>query len=294
MTKKFRATAGAALFLAVIACGAASAAAPSVVVSIKPVQALVADVMEGVGAPTLLVQGSASPHAYTLRPSDAKMLTDANAVFWIGPEMETALDKPLTSLSGKATVVALLHADGIKVLRGGDSVSTDGHAWLDIDNAKAMVTAIAQTLSKVDPANSARYVDNAANVQTRLNTLDAELRAQLMPVEHRPFIVFHDAYRYFANRYGLNMLASVTVNPEQPPGGRHVAELQALIAKQGAVCVFAEPQFQPKLMRTLEENTQARSGVLDPEGSALPPGPKLYVDLMRGLADNLVRCLSVP
>lgn len=294
MAKWFRGMIGGA-FLAMFAAAVdADAAAPRVVASIKPIHALVAGVMDGAGSPALLIQGQASPHAYALRPSDAKLLADADAVFWIGPELETALIKPLASLSGKAMVVALAHAEGVKALRGADNASADGHVWLDVDNARAMVAAIAQTLAKVDPGNANRYGSNAASLDAQLSELDTQLRAQLMPVAKQPFIVFHDAYRYFANRYGLNMLASVTINPEQPAGGRHVAELKALIARQRTVCVFAEPQFQPKLMATLQADAHVRTGVLDPEGSTLTPGSKLYTDVMHGLADNLVRCLTLP
>lgn len=282
------------LALCGVAWGTAHAAVPRVVASIKPVHTLVAGVMEGVGAPALLVQGSASPHAYSLRPSDAKMLADADAVFWIGPDMETALTKPLASLSGKATIVALISANGVKALHGAEAASVDGHIWLDIDNAKAMVVAVAQALTKIDPENADHYAANAARMDMQLRELDAQLRAELSPVAARPFIVFHDAYRYFTNRYGLNMQAAVTVNPEQPPGGRHVTELKALIARNASVCVFSEPQFQAKLMSTLQESAHVRSGVLDPEGSALKPGPRFYADLMHDLADNLVRCLAVP
>lgn len=287
-------TGWAILALCVLTCTTTRAAVPRVVTSIKPVHALVAGVMEGVGTPALLVQGSASPHAYSLRPSDATMLTNSDAVFWIGPDMETALAKPLASLSGNATVVALVNAPGVKTLRGASAASVDGHIWLDIGNAKAMVAAVTRTLAKIDPADANRYTANATRMESQLNELDAQVRAQLEPIKTRPFIVFHDAYRYFTNHYGLNLQAAVTVNPEQPPGGRHVAELKAVIAKNTSICVFAEPQFQAKLMNTFQENAHARSGVLDPEGSALKPGPRLYADLMHDLADNLVRCLAVP
>lgn len=293
MAKGFKATVG-GMLLALWAGGASHAAMPRVVASIKPVHALVASVMEGVGIPALLVQGNASPHAYSLRPSDAKMLSNADAIFWVGPGMETALAKPLTSLPGKAAVVALISVDGVKALRGADAASVDGHIWLDVENAKAIVAAVTQTLVQIDSENAARYAANATHLATQLDDLDAQVRAQLAPVAKRPFIVFHDAYRYFTNRYGLNLLASVTVNPEQPPGGRHVAELKALIAQNTSICVFAEPQFQPKLMSIFQESQHAKAGVLDPEGNALMPGPRFYADLMHDLADNLVRCLAVP
>ncbi len=280
--------------LAMLIAGRAFAAAPRVVASIKPIHALVAGVMDGVGVPALLVEGSASPHSYALRPTAAKTLSEADVVFWIGPELETTLEKPLVSLSAKAHVIGLLRADGVKALRGVSAETVDGHIWLDVENARAMVTAIAETLSKADASHAQSYARNAADVKAKLAALDENLRVILAPAQSRPFIVFHDAYRYFTNRYGLNMLASVTINPDQPPGARHVAELKAIIARNTSICVFVEPQFQPKLMSIFHESANARVGVLDPEGSALPPGSALYTDLMQGIADNLVRCLSVP
>jgi zinc transport system substrate-binding protein len=96
--------------------GMALSAVPEVVVSIKPVHSLAAGVMKGVGEPTLLIKGGASPHSYSLRPSEAASLQNADVVFWIGDELETFLDKPLQALPKHATVVALHEADGVTLL----------------------------------------------------------------------------------------------------------------------------------------------------------------------------------
>lgn len=303
--------------LCIVALFAApAAAAPAVVASIKPVHALVAGVMAGVGTPALLVAGSASVHSYSLRPSDAARLDRAAVVFWVGPALERFLERPLATLGAKAEVVALMAAPGVRVLparEGGlwerhddepDRVAADhdttdqgaaerdGHIWLDPGNAKAMVAAIARTLSTADPANAAHYAANAAAVATRIDALDGELAARLAPVKGRPFVVFHDAYQYFERHYGLNAVGSITVAADRPPGARRVTEIKAKIAAHGAVCVFAEPQFQPRLVTALIAGTGARMGSLDPEGSSLDPGPDLYDRLMRGLADGLAGCLG--
>jgi len=167
----------------------------------------------------------------------------------------------------------------------------DMHFWLDPQNAKPMVTAIAQALSTADPANAAVYQGNAAAEAARLDALTAELAATLAPVANKPFIVFHDAYQYFENRFGLTVAGSITVTPEVAPGAQRLSELRAKVSELGATCVFAEPQFEPAVVQTIIEGTSAKAGTLDPEGAGLTEGAELYPTLLRGLASSLVDCL---
>jgi zinc transport system substrate-binding protein len=298
------AVAGAAL-LALAGPLPAQAAAPAVVASIKPVHSLVAAVMEGVGAPGLIVRGAGSPHTYSMRPSDARALSEARVVFWVGPVLEFFLRGPLRALAGKARIVALADAPGIALLpqRAGGAWAPDedephgqgtynAHVWLDPHNAQAMVAAIAATLEAADPAHAAAYRANAEREQARLAALDAELARELAPLHDRPYLVFHDAYAYLEARYGLAAVGSITVSPEQTPGVRRVRELRARIRQAGVVCVFSEPEFQPHLVQTLLEGSGARAGVLDPLGAALPDGAELYFTLLRGLARSLRDCLA--
>jgi zinc transport system substrate-binding protein len=297
----------------VLIAGAAQAAAqPRVVASIMPVHSLVAGVMDGVAKPGLLVQGAASPHTYSLRPSDAKRLNEGKVVFWIGEIYEGFLEKPLEALANKATVVELMEADGV-TLRPARTGGTweahddgkashghahdakaeemDGHLFLDIDNAKAIVRAALAALATADSANKDRYAANAAKVTARLDALDAELRATLAPVKDRPFVVFHDAYQYVELRYGLTGAGAITVSPERRPGAKRLGDLRKKIATLKAVCVFSEPQFEPALVRTVTEGTTAKTGTLDPLGADLKPGPDAYFDMMRRLAKSLSDCL---
>ena len=168
----------------------------------------------------------------------------------------------------------------------------DAHVWLDPANAGAIVRAVAAELAELDPANRAAYEANAGRVLARLDALDLELRDRLEPVRGVPFMVFHDAYQYLERRYGLNAVGSVTPGPERQPGAQHLREVRARIQELGARCVFSEPQFEPRLVATVIEGTDARAGVLDPEGGATEPGPDAYFDLMRANADALVGCLS--
>jgi zinc transport system substrate-binding protein len=168
----------------------------------------------------------------------------------------------------------------------------DMHFWLDPENAKLMVREIADTLVAADPDNAEAYNSNAEREIAELEALKLDVQATLLPVKDKPFLVFHDAYQYFEQRFGLTVAGSVTVSPEVTPGAARIDELRAKVTELGATCVFAEPNFEPAIISTITEGTQAKAGVLDPEGSALSEGPGLYGELVRGLADSLVDCLS--
>lgn len=299
-------------------------AAPTVVASTKPVHSLVSAVMGDLGGPTLLVKGANSPHTYSLRPSDAAALESADLVFWTGHGMELFLADALETLSTEAIIVELAEAPGISLLpvrEGGafeahlhdgddhdhddaghehDDHDHDGHEhsegdmhfWLNPDNAKLMVTEIATALAEADPENAVTYQANAAAEQVRLDELSEEIRQTLAPVADKPFVVFHDAYQYFENRFGLTVAGSITVSPEAMPGAARIDELRAKVAELGATCVFAEPNFEPAIVNTIIEGTTAKAGTLDPEGAALSEGPNLYPELLRSLAAGLVDCLG--
>lgn len=291
-----------------------------VVASIKPVHSLVAGVMDGVGTPGLIVKGAASPHTYSLKPSQARMLESADVVFWVGPDLETFLEKPLAALASKAKTVALMEAHGLIKLNfreGGafeahdheahDGHSHDGdhhdehnrghdgidpHVWLDPVNAKAFVLEIEETLVAADPANGDTYKANAQKLMTKIDALREDIAKELAPVKGKVFIVFHDAYHYFEARFGLEASGAITVSPETMAGAERIVEIRNRLIQLGATCVFAEPQFEPKLVATVIEGSTAKSGVLDPLGASSKEGAGLYFDMMRAMASAFKSCLG--
>lgn len=166
------------------------------------------------------------------------------------------------------------------------------HIWLSPDNAKAMVAAIAASLAEVDEANAEAYRANAERKQQELTALEARIRDRLQPVGQASFIVFHDAYQYFEEAFGLQAAGSITVSPERQPGAQRLREIRARITGLDAVCVFAEPQFESRLVRTVVEGTDARVGVLDPVGAELQPGAAAYPALLENLAESFLDCLG--
>ena len=293
-------------------------AAPNVVASIQPVHSLVAGVMHGMGEPRLLITGGASPHDYGLRPSDARAIAEADVMFWIGPDLESFLVKPLNNAKHKVQIISLLEAPGVTVLplrtggvweshrhhlegehakHGHDheadhEADHDTHLWLDPVNAIAMTRRMVAVLGEVDPDHKTDYERNGAALIERLNQLNQQLALKLAPVKDQPYVVFHDAYQYLEQRYGLNAVGSVVLDPEQRPGAKRVVEIQGRIRDRGVRCVFSEPQFQPALVKTVIAGSNARSGTLDPLGAEIPPGPDAYFQLLEGLADALRACLS--
>jgi len=288
------------------------AEAPRVVVTIKPIHALVASMTDGITVPDLLVKGQSSPHTYALKPSESRSLYAADAIFRVSDAIEPFTTKIKAALPGTASMISLSAAPGLTKLaqRAGGSFEdhdhdhgadrdhkavdgpVDGHVWLDPKNARAIARYIETSLAKRFPPHAARLKQNREALDTRLVALDKELAAETAPLQGKPFAVYHDAFQYFEHRYGLKVVGSIVVSPDAPPGAKRLTDLRRRIVKLNALCVFAEPQSDPRMLQAIVEGTVARTGVLDAEGLALEPGPDLYFDLMRGLAKGLRACLT--
>lgn len=316
--------------VAICVAGAVSAEVPKVATDIAPVRALVARVMEGVGTPELVLPANASPHGYSMRPSEAAMLEQADLVFWVGPELTPWMGKALGQLASGAVVVSLLHEGGgveLQMREGaafaahahdedGDSHGhsdddhdagedqenhddhahedeiIDPHAWLDPENGKAWLSVIADHLVRVDPENAATYLANAKAGQEEIDAAMTEVQALLAPVRDAPFVVFHDAYQYFETRFGTAAKGSIALGDAADPGPRRVAAIRDLVRASGVACVFSEPQFNPKLVATVTEGRDIAAAVIDPMGVGIADGPGFYPDLIRGIGTAVADCLG--
>lgn len=313
MRMKFLVATAAALAYA----NTASAEVPLVAVDILPVHSLVAKVMEGLGSPDLIVQPGASPHGYSLRPSEAEALQRADIVFWVSESLSPWLEAPIASLAADAKSVELLEVEGTTELpfREGatfekhsheheehadedhdheedhDHHGHDPHAWLDPENARVWLDAIAADLSALDPEHADAYAANAAAGKADLAALINEISAKLESFRGTHFIVFHDAYQYFENRFDFSASGSIRLADATDPSPARIAEIRDKVAELKVACVFTEPQFNPGLVKTVFQDTDAKVGVLDPLGANLTAGPDLYPQLLRNLTDSLVSCL---
>jgi len=314
--------------------GWAYADTPQVAVDIAPVHSLVARVMDGVGTPDLIIQPGASPHEYSLRPSEAAALQNANLVFWIGPDLTPWLTDTIKTLAPDAAVTALMEVDGTIKLEfregalfeahaheddddhvdeahddhdeearhddhddeetgheGHGQGAHDPHAWLSPQNAMTWLNVIAGQLSAADPDNAGAYFTNAAAGRTEMEALIGEVIATLDPVRDGQFLVFHDAYQYFEMDFDFPASGAISIGDASDPSPARIAEIQDRIAEQGIDCVLAEPQFNPGLVATVLDGTEAGTGMLDPLGSDLEPGSALYSQLIRNLSTALAGCM---
>ncbi|WP_306151976.1 zinc ABC transporter substrate-binding protein [Roseovarius sp. MMSF_3281] len=362
-------------FAAALLAGTAMADVPEVATDIAPVHSLVARVMADVGTPDLIVQPGASPHEYSLRPSEAQALQDADLVFWIGPDLTPWLDDAIETLAGNAEVTALAKLDKTKTLPTRESAlfeahnhdhgsahddhghgeedhahghedshdhdhdhdhghdhghdeahdhdhdhdthdhshdhdthdhaQEDGHAeghghhhgaydphvWLSPENAAAWLNAIAAKLSAADPENASTYYANAAAARDELTALSQEINITLAPVRGKNFVVFHDAYQYFEDSFDIPASGAISVSDASDPSPARIEEIRARVTQEGITCVLSEPQFDPGVVSAILQGSEVKTGVLDPLGASLEPGPALYPQILRNLAQALATCL---
>ncbi|RAU21156.1 zinc ABC transporter substrate-binding protein [Paramagnetospirillum kuznetsovii] len=301
-----------ALTSLLLATPALAAEPPAVLVSIKPLHGLVASVMKGVAEPGLIVSGNSSPHGYAMKPSNRRAMEKAALVVWVGKDFETWLNGAMAKNKDRLSMQEIPGMTLLETREGGvweahdhggehhgpgqhakeDHDETDGHLWLDPDNAARLVDAVAERLKTLDPSRAATYASNAADTKGRLAKLDDDLKARLAPLAAKPYVVFHDAHQYFEKRYGLSPAGAMTVDPERPLGAKRLAALRDRLKAAKASCVFREPRFGEAAARTLADSANVGVGQLDPEGTMLDPGPDAYFALMNGLGTALADCLS--
>ena len=294
-----------------------------VVASIKPIHSLANYLMDGIAKPDLIVDGYASPHGFALKPSHAKMLQNADLIFWVGEDLENFLEKPLSSIAKKAEKIELMDAKGLQVLKfrernifdehdhehGHDDHGKkeddhddhghddhDGHAhgefdphiWLDPINAKAMLNEMAEHLIENDPKNETKYKSNLAKALQEIDKLTIDVMTDLS--NSVSSIVFHDAYQYFEERFNVKVLGAFTVNTDVMPGAEQLAEIREIIEHDKVACVFSEPQFNPDIINAVAKDMKIKTGVLDPLGATLDPGKDLYFNLIRNMSASFKGC----
>jgi len=301
----------------------------SIVASIKPVHALVAGVMGDLGTPHLLLAAPTSAHHFTLKPSQARALQNADIVFWIGPGMEQPLTKALATLAADAQSVALDDSAGLVLFDfdddGHDDHGTkdkhdghddhdghDGHddhgtkdkhnghgghginphIWLDPFNAQIMLGVIADHLGKADPVNARAYQANADAMRQTFAQLQIDIARQLAPFAESEFLVLHDAHIYFERRFGMRAHAAITTEPDVMPTAAKIKKLRHDLESHPIDCIFGEPFLGQKAVRLIAEGSDIRIGQLDPLGSQLPAGASLYADLLKSYAAAFKACLA--
>nr|WP_123390227.1 zinc ABC transporter substrate-binding protein ZnuA [Pseudomonas protegens] len=278
-----------------------------VLTSIKPLQLIAAAVQDGVAVPEVLLPPGASPHNYALRPSDVRKVQSVDLLYWIGPDMEGFLPRVLKGRSLPS--VAVQDLPGMKLRHFAEDSHShaeeadehdhdhrpgtlDAHLWLSPVNARVIATRIAADLSAADPANAARYQSNLRAFNERLDALDTRLKARLAGIAGKPYFVFHEAFDYFEDAYGLKHAGVFSVAAEVQPGAQHVAAMRARLQQVGKTCVFSEPPLRPRLAETLVAGLPVKLAELDALGGYTPATAQGYEQVLEKLGNDLAGCLE--
>ncbi|WP_434593879.1 zinc ABC transporter substrate-binding protein ZnuA [Pseudomonas sp. R4-83] len=278
-----------------------------VLTSIKPLQLIAAAVQDGVAIPEVLLPPGASPHNYALRPSDVRKVQSVDLLYWIGPDMEGFLPRVLNGR--KLPSVAVQDLPGLKLRHFAEDNhshaeetddhdhdhrpgSLDAHLWLSPVNARVIAEKMAADLSAADPANAERYQHNAKAFDERLDALDQRLKQRLASVEGKPYFVFHEAFDYFEDAYGLKHAGVFAVAAEVQPGAQHVAAMRTRLQEVGKTCVFSEPPLRPRLAETLVAGLPVKLAELDALGGYTPATAQGYEQMLEKLGNDLAGCLE--
>lgn len=295
-----------AFTLSLLAIGSAQAEV-RVLTSIKPLQLIAAAVQDGVAVPEVLLPPGASPHNYALRPSDVRKVQSVDLLYWIGPDMEGFLPRVLKGRSLPS--VAVQDLPGMKLRHFAEDSHShaedadehdhdhrpgtlDAHLWLSPVNARVIAARIAADLSAADPANAARYQSNLKAFNERLDALDTRLKARLAGIAGKPYFVFHEAFDYFEDAYGLKHTGVFSVASEVQPGAQHVAAMRARLQQVGKTCVFSEPPLRPRLAETLVAGLPVKLAELDALGGYTPATAQGYEQVLEKLGNDLAGCLE--
>lgn len=315
-----------ALSLALL--GATVVANANVLTTVKPLGFIANAITDEVTETNVLLPMSASPHDYNLKPSDVEQLKSAQLVVWVGDDMETFLEKSIDKLP-KEKVLTLQDVEAIEQIvdaakehdhdddhkdhkdhkhehkhkhahkhhdhahEGHDHHhDEDWHIWLSPTASEHIATQIAERLSQQMPEKKAKIEANLADFKAALAKKNGEITQQLATAKGKGYYTFHDAYGHFERAYGLESLGSFTINPTIAPGAKTLNSIKKNIQKHKAQCLFAEPQFTPKVIESLSKGTATKVGQLDPLGEKVAMGKDAYTQFLQAVADEFSNCLS--
>lgn len=257
---------------------------------------VLADLIQQVGGDKVQVKALVPPggevHTYQPTPDDIKSVARARIVFYNGAHLEEWIDETIRS-AGKPDLPIVVLSAGLPLLREGNEPNP--HLWLDVGNAKAYVEKIRDGLARVDAADAGYYADRAQGYLARLDELDRWIRGRvdLIPPARRKLVTFHDAFPYFARRYGFSLQGVLVASPGKEPSARELAALARQIKREKVPVVFAEAQFNPKMLEVLARDAGVRV-ITNLYTDTLSTGPEAntYIAMMKHDVTEIVNALK--
>jgi zinc transport system substrate-binding protein len=279
------------LITLLIAAACAKSGAPAegrlVLCSTYPVYISTKNIIEGIPGIRLeriAAQHEGCPHDHHLSPGDLKRLAGAWAFIINGAGLEAYLDKAIKHYPD-VEIIDASRGFALSVMAG---FGTNAHVWVAPSGTMHQVRAISEGLSALDPPNAARYRENAAAYLEKLAGLRKRMAAALEGLRGRKILTFHDAFRYFADDFGLVVAGVIQHEPEAAPSAAELAGAIRLVKAEGVSAVFAEPHAPQRAAETVAKETGLAVSLLDPVSSG-PDDPDAY---LRAMEKNLAVLLA--
>lgn len=195
----------------------------------------------------------ASPETYQPSPQDVAYVNNARLLVENGAGLESWLQRTLQNASNSSLQTVVCTA-GLPV-KGGNP-----HLWMDPQLAKSYVDKIRDALIRIDPANRDDYATNAIIYEAKLDALTREIKQRIaqIPPQQRTMIVFHNAWQYYNDRFGIRTIGAIELSPGQEPNPQYIAHLVDLAKQYQVRAVFAEPEYSPKLAQALAQSANVR------------------------------------
>jgi ABC-type Zn uptake system ZnuABC Zn-binding protein ZnuA len=246
-----------------------------------------------------IAPSGADPHTFQPSPDSMRTLAQAKIVFFSGAGLEEWWTKAVKAIASKDTPVIELSKGLATLKHPGDSHGhgggVDPHVWLDPTKVKVYVERIRDALATADPGNAAAYADRATAYLAQLDELDRWIQRQVeqVPPERRKIVTFHNAFQYFAARYGFAVKGYIVASPGKEPSAKRLADLVRRIQQERIPAVFAEAGFNPKMLESLAREAGVKV-VTDLHDGSLTAGPPAdtYLNMMRHNVTQIVGALK--
>lgn len=276
------------LMLSVALCAPVLAfAAPQIVVSIKPLQLIAQAIGDGVATADVVWSQGQDPHHVSLRPSERRLLAQADLVLWTGPMLEQALADLMPELDAEVMTVQDLPGLVLIDVAG----QPDPHVWLDTRNARVIALALADALARVDPENAARYRSNLAAFTASLDALDAELELHFANADRREWSVYHHALRYFERQFGLRAPLALADSENNAPGLRTAVQVRAQLQQKEITCMLTEPGTNHAEVKTMLDIPALQ--LVDADVMGRGADATSYTAYVQALAQTVSACLGL-
>lgn len=271
----------------------------SILTSIKPLGFIASAITHNIIPVEVLLPYGASEHKYILRPSDIKRLKYADLTVWIDPTMEVFLSKAIIltkdkniQLSKLNTIKNILYFEIEK-----DNLHMrkyyNMHLWLSPDIAIKTAEAIYKKLLSIMPEKKDTLKINFKYFEKNLQRINHIIFDQISKIKNKRYFVFHNAFIYFEQYFGLSPTGYFTMNPNMQLGARSLYNIKKKIIDNNVTCIFSEPQLNTVFLDNIIYNMPVvKKGILDPLGKNIDLGKDSYIKFLLQLSNQYFQCLK--